>query len=500
MKAADGLLRCAAQVTRRSTTPPQTASLPHNFGASRRWQVTLRDHPPHRVLRAAVFGLLLASTALGQFALYVVDGNVEHPAPAVLDLGQVYPAEAASARFRLRNISNAPAAVGLLKVNGTGYSLSGAPALPTGLAPQQAIEFSVVFQATAAAGYSASLDTEGTSVLITTTVLARLTCQLDTGAGLKTLDASPVAFGTVEAGASTTRHFVISNLTGLVLPVPGIAVQGGGFALQGFPPSGNLLQPLDTAGFDVAFQPGGVGTFTGSLIVGDRTFALTGTSLAVPLPQPLLAIKLGQAASGQQGTVGVQLDTAARTTGSGTLTLDFQPLPKGATDGAIQLGTVGRSLPFTVGTGDTQVSFGDLTAVAFQTGTTAGTLTFTVELGGATDRKSITIDPAPVNIASATGTRGTGSIELKIAGFDNTRTAGPVTYTFFDAAGSPIPPGAIQVDNTADFAAYFATSDTAGAFGLRAVFPVTGDLTRIAAFEMQITNAAGTAKSGRQNF
>jgi hypothetical protein len=451
-------------------------------------------------MRILILGLALLQPAFAQFALYVVDGNVEHPAPAVLDLGSVYPSEVASARFRLRNVSNAPAAVSLVKVSGTGYSLNGAPPLPSGLLPQQAIDFSVVFQSTAAAAYSASLDTEGTSVLLTATVLARLTTQLDTGAGLKPLDATPVSFGTLETGAKATRHFVVSNLTGLVLPVPGIAVQGDGFALPAFPPSGNLLQPLDTAGFDLTFQPGAVGTFIGKLIVGDRTFALTGIAQPVPLPHPALAIALGQVASGQQGTVSVQFDAAARTAGSGTLTLDFQPLAKGASDSAIQFGTAGRSVPFAFGTGDTQASFGAAGAIAFQTGTTAGTLTFTAVLGGATDRKSLTIDPAPVSLTGISGTRGAGSIELRLAGFDNVRTAGPVTYTFFDAAGTPIAPGPIPVDSTPDFAAYFASSDAAGAFLLRAVFPVTGDLTRIAAFEVQITNSAGTAKSGRQNF
>jgi hypothetical protein len=450
--------------------------------------------------RAAILAACLCSPAFGQFALYVVDGNVEHPAPAVLDLGSVYPAEAASARFRLRNISTAPAAVSLLKVSGTGYTLSGAPPLPAGLESQQAIDFSVVFQAASPAGYSASLDTEGTSVLVTATVLTRLTCQLDTGTGLKTLDTTPVGFGTVETGTSATRHFVISNLTGLVLPVPAIAVQGAAFTLPAFPPSGNLLQSLDTASFDVVFQPGAAGTYTASLIVGDRTFALAGTASAVPLPHPQLAIALAQPASGQQGTVAVQFDDAARTSGRGTLTLDFQPLAKGATDSAIQLGAVGRSLAFTFRAGDTQAAAGDLAAIAFQTGTTAGTLTFTADIGGVTDRRSVTIDPASVSIASATGTRGAGSLELRIAGFDNTRTAGPVTYTFFDASGAPIPPGAIALDSSAVFAAYFGTSDAAGAFQLRAVFPVTGDVSRISAFEVQIANSAGSAKSGRQNF
>jgi hypothetical protein len=311
-----------------------------------------------------------------------------------------------------------------------------------------------------------------------------------------------VDFGAVQPGSAATRHFVVSNFTGVVLPVPGVGVQGDGFALAGFPPSGSPLQPAATAAFDVVFQPAAPGNFTASLSVGDRAFTLTGAAVAAPppLPQPQLAILLGQAASGQQGTVAVQFGAPALTAGSGTLTLDFQPATKGAADSAIQLGTAGRSLPFTFATGDTQGSFSGLAAVNFQTGTTAGTLTFTATVGATSATQAIAIVPAPVGIVSATGTRGANSLELKIAGYDNTRTAGLVTYTFFDAGGNAIAPGAIAVDSSGSFAAYFAASNAGGTFLLDAIFPVTGDTSRIAAFEVQIGNAAGTARSGRQNF
>ena len=96
----------------------------------------------------------------------------------------------------------------------------------------------------------------------------------------------------------------------------------------------------------------------------------------------VLAIELPNARSGERGAISVGLDAAAKSAGAGTLTLDFQPLPKGAFDPAIQLGVVGRSLPFTIAAGDAAVRFRDLTAVAFQTGTTAGTIAIAVELGG----------------------------------------------------------------------------------------------------------------------
>ncbi len=61
--------------------------------------------------------LLLAAIALpaqAQFQLFVVNGDLELPAPGVFDLGSVGPSQAATATFRVRNISTAPAAVTVL--------------------------------------------------------------------------------------------------------------------------------------------------------------------------------------------------------------------------------------------------------------------------------------------------------------------------------------------------------------------------------------------------
>jgi hypothetical protein len=156
------------------------------------------------------------------------------------------------------------------------------------------------------------------------------------------------------------------------------------------------------------------------------------------------------------------------------------------------LGTGSRTLPFTFSPGDTQ----PLSAV-FQTGTTAGTLVFTVSLGGVSSRQTITIPLAPVTIAGVQSVRSATGIELRVTGFDNTRAAGAITYTFFDSAGNMIAPGTIPVDSTAEFARFFQSSDAGGNFLLRAAFPVTGDATRIASFETTFTSPAGTTTSAR---
>jgi hypothetical protein len=443
-----------------------------------------------RLFRLLLVAALAAPAAFAQFEIYLVDGNVERAVPALYQLGTFQPGEIGTAEFRIRNTSAQPAALSLLAVSGSGFSLSGAPTIPAGLASQQAIDFQVIFQATTPGNYSAALDSEGISILLAATVVQSLTYEVDS----QILGAAPVDFGSVELGSSAHRHFTIANQTGVALGIPAISVDGAGFFLTGTSPSGGVLQPQQTAGFDVQYQPAVAGTSTGSLVIGSRAYALTGIAAAIGLPKPSLQLDLTQPRSGQQGTLTVSFDAPARTSGTGSVTLEFQPQPASATDPAIQFAAGGQKVSFPVAPGDTQASF------PFQTGTTAGTLAFTVVLGANSDRKTVTIAPDAVNLTASQGVRSAGNVEVRLTGFDNTRSVSRLTYTFFDAAGNAIPPGALAVDSAADFARFFPGSDAGGNFELRAVFPVTGDASKIAAFEAQIANSAGTAQTGRIMF
>jgi hypothetical protein len=572
-----------------------------------------------RLLRALLLAASVAPAGYGQFQLYVVNGSAELPAPPVYDLGAVYPNEVASAHFRLRNTSSAAATVTVLAVAGAGFTLSG-PALPLALNPQQPLDFTVSFLAPDTGSYSAVLRSEGISVLLLATVLPRLTYEVDTGAGLQPLGMGPVDFGSVERGSSAVRHFMIMNQMAAVLTVPAISIVGSDFALSGVSPSGMMLQPAQTAAFDVRFSPTAAGSRSGSLVIGDHTYALvgtgveppppppkpqltyevdtggglqsigagpvdfgavergssavrhfavanqtavaltapaitvstgdfalsgvapsgvalqpgqsagfdvqfsptatgarsgslglgdstyglTGTGVEPPLPKPRLSIDLSQTLSAEQGAVTVTLDATSRTSGSGTLTLDFQPgpgVPSGAAaDVAIAFASGGRTAAFTVSPGDTQGHFGDRLTAPFQTGTTAGALIFTVQLGGVTDQQTITISPASVGITLVQGVRPAGSIEVRVTGFDNTRTAGILTFTFFDAAGNAVAPGAISTDAAPSFASYFQNSGLGGVFLLTAVFPVTGDASQVGAFQAQLTNSVGTVQTAHTTF
>jgi hypothetical protein len=209
-----------------------------------------------------------------------------------------------------------------------------------------------------------------------------------------------------------------------------------------------------------------------------------------PLPKPFLTVDLKQVASAQQGTVIIRFDTPAKGTGTGSLTMDF----RGATDSTVAFASGGRTASFGIAPGDTQAS------VAFQTGTTAGILVFTAQLGGATDQLSLAIPNAPAVVSATQGQRAPSSIQVDVTAFDNTRTLNRLSFTFYDLAGTLLPSGSIQSDAAAEFARYFAGSDLGGAFVLRAVFPVTGDTSRIAACDVTLTNSAGSTKAPRISF
>ena len=435
-------------------------------------------------MRTLVLLAAMAPMAFGQFALYRIDGDAERPAGAVLDMGTAYPAEARTIRFRMANVSMEAVAISTLRVHGTGFELTAAPKLPVGLPPQEAFEFSVTFQAVATASYSAILETSGPSALLIAAVTPGVTPSVGP-AGL--------AFGTVEAGTPVTKRVTIANLTGWELPVPPLTVSGDAFTIAQGIPGATMLQPRDSIAVELRFAPPGPGNWTGSLAIGERQYPLSGSAVGPPLPRPTLTLDLAEARSGETGSVSVTFDAASRTAGGGTITLTFEPLAKGATDPAIQLEGIGRSLPFSFAAGETA-----LPPVNFRTGTTAGTIAIAVELGGVTERKTVVVPPAPVNLGEAAAVRSAGAIEVRLTGFDNTRTGGAIVYTFYDTVGNALP--AISVDNTADFARYFAESDAGGAFVLRSVFPVSGDASQIVEFAAQMSNSAGSTATGRIRF
>jgi hypothetical protein len=198
--------------------------------------------------------------------------------------------------------------------------------------------------------------------------------------------------------------------------------------------------------------------------------------------------------------------------GSGTVTLAFQSVVGGVSDDpAVTFADGTRSASFTVAEGASAGQFAGGPSVSFGTGTTAGTLVFTVTLGAQTAQTTITIPKAVVGIDAAVAARNvacaptllyctTTNVQLQINGWDNTRSASQLVFTFFNSSGVKIPPSPIIVDGTAAFQSYFSGSDLGGVFGLSAFFPVNGDSDQVVTAQVALKNSQGTAPSEKITF
>jgi hypothetical protein len=87
-------------------------------------------------------------------------------------------------------------------------------------------------------------------------------------------------------------------------------------------------------------------------------------------------------------------------------------------------------------------------------------------------------------------------VQIQLTGFDNTRSAGQLSFTFYDDQGNMLAPRAVPANARSALAQYFAAL-AGGNFELTAVFPVTGDTSVITDFQGSFTNSAGTSSTAR---
>ena len=196
----------------------------------------------------------------------------------------------------------------------------------------------------------------------------------------------------------------------------------------------------------------------------------------------------------------MRLPTAASSSASGSVNLAFVPDTALVTDDPMvmflpttSLPSGTRSLPFSVTQGSTLISISGQTSAMFQTGTTSGRIRFTLSgVSTVSDATTtLTIPAAPISIETATATRRTGDLDIQVTGFDNTYSAGVMTFTFSDTSGQVLPPGAIRADFTQDFRTFFTKTQAGSMFQVRVSFPVTGDTSGIGGVDVQLTNSAG---------
>lgn len=445
-----------------------------------------------------------------------------------LDFGNVSTSATASFTITLANQTatamNTPAVSVQNPVFGSSAFALNTSALPGTIGPNASASFVITFApgqtglttAMLAIG-SNTYPLVGTGIVVADIDALQISYIDQTGVRTSPQAATPISFGQVTAGTNGTVSllFTVTNpaVSFDAVVVQNIAVTGAGFSITvaaNPPPSCPAaptmpasIQPGACISFAVTFSASATGTYSGTLSIGTRQFSLVAQSVSLPLPDISFQLDEEPLTSQHQVHLSIQLAGASPITAIGELTVQFTPLVKGITDDpAIYfLATGGRELQVTIATGAKNATYNGQSALTFQTGTTAGTLTFTLAFPDkAPLTQSFTISPQQIQISSSLAVRQNPNLVITLTGYDNTYSAGKLSFVFRDTAGNVITPNGIQVDATPTFHKYFFLGDKAGgAFSLQASFPVTGDVTQIGSVDVTLTNSVGTT-TVNQNF
>jgi len=430
-----------------------------------------------------------------------------------LNFGNVSTSATSSFTITLTNQSSAPVstpAVSIVtQVFGTSAFLLNTGDLPTTIPVSSSASFTVTFapgqtglaSATLLIG-SNSYPLVGTGVVVGTIDALQISYVDQTGVRGLPQAATPIDFGQVTSGTSgaSTLTFTVTNPTISfdAIMVPSLTVSGAGFALTGAPAMPVSIQPGQSISFQITFSEPTTGHYSGVLAIGARQFSLIGQSVTSPLPDLSFNLDQQPLTSQHQVHLSIQLASPSPVIAIGELSMQFtSSVNNVAGDPAVYfLATSGTKLQVTVAKGAQTATYNGKSALTFQTGTTAGTLTFTVAFPDkAPLTQSFTIAPEQIQITSSKAVRQAPNLVITLNGYDNTYSAGNLTFTFYDTSGhvlSSTPLPAHVVAN--DFHQYFfGPADVGGAFSMQASFPVlNGDATQVGSVGVTLTNSVGS--------
>jgi hypothetical protein len=460
------------------------------------------SHNLARKLRIMILAACLPIALRADITLYTVSGTTETVAPSVFGFGQVALGDTKDVLFRAKNTGSAAIAITKLAMSGSGFSIVNSATIPFTLSPGSALDFTMRFSGTIVTSYTANLLVNSTQVLLAASVVQApdLTVALPcTGPDAQ----RTIAFGKSQQGVAVSCNVTLKNNYTSALNVAPISVTGAEFSTT--QASLATIPAGQSVSFAVKFTPGASGAFSGTLAAGARTYTLGGSGLTPALIAPVLTFDNTNASSNEQHTLTMRLPTAASSAASGTVTLAFKPTNTAvADDTAIQFVAAGkRTIPFTITQGSTSALLNGQPSAIFSTGTTAGRITFTVDAGAAgmagDPTVSINLASLPIALTAASATRRVNDLDITISAFDNTYSAGAMSFAFFDRSGVALG-SSIAANFASNFQSFFQAQPTGSAFQMKVTFPVTGDATLIGGVEVTFTNSAGTSKTQRLNF
>lgn len=320
--------------------------------------------------------------------------------PAVLSFGDV-PVNTAATKFMTLTASGtAPVTVNSAGITGSGFTLTGAT-FPATLNPGQTLSLQVNFdpKVTGTAAGSVTVSSNASSGSLATVALS--------GAGTAprlTVSATSLSFGNVVLNTSSSQTLNLASTGTAPLTIRSAILAGNGFSLSGatFPVT---INPGQTLGLQVVFNPAMAGAVTGSITISSDSLNGNTTTVALTATGTVPQLRLS-AASLSFGNV------ALNATASQTLTLTSSGTAPVTIHSAALTGTAftvsGASFPAVLNPGQSlslQVSFNPTTAGAatanltISSNSSAGS-TATVALSGTGASPQLTVSSSTIDFGS----------------------------------------------------------------------------------------------------
>jgi hypothetical protein len=442
--------------------------------------------------------------AQAQIMLFAVNGTAESPVGATYQVGNVAVGDSKDTRLRARNSGTASVTVSNISLSGAGFTIIQTPSPPFVIAPGSFQDVYVRFTGTTLASYSANLQivygaSSVTALMLATVVAAPSVATLAVGSGCSGPDpnTNTIDFGPVRTGQTAPCSLSLLNRGTQSLTISAVGISGSGFQFADTIRVPIVLPAGGSYTFAINFAPVVAGVFSGMMTVDARSYLLSGVAFNPTLTTPIIEFDSGVPASAQQRTLTMRLPSPAPVAASGSVLLSFQSGTTMIADdpAVVFIATGARSVPFSIKAGDTQFTLGGQAGAVFQTGTTSGKIRFSLSTSATlsgTASAEMAIPFTAIHVDTATATRRAGDLDIQVWGFDNAYSAGTMSFTFYDLAGSMVQPGAVSADFTPQFRTFFTSAQAGSAFQMRVSFPVTGDSGQIGAVDVKLTNSAGS--------
>lgn len=263
---------------------------------------------------------------------------------------------------------------------------------------------------------------------------------------------------------------------------------------------------LDTGTGAITGTPAIPGEQSITLAVTDATGASASRSYTLRIAPPLLAatVSTENPPAGQQGMAGVVIAKYPVQV-TGQLIMTFTPDSGYSDDPAAQFAAGGRTVPITIGAGETNF-FSPI-----QVGTTPGTIRITATFAAAgadvtpkpAPEKTLRIEKTAPVISSVTVTRNTGGFTVTVTGFGTARDITTATFRLASSGGGTLQTSDFTVQVGQAFSSWFGSDGSkqfGGQFRYTQPFTVQGDSNAINSVTVTLTSSAGASQSVSATF